>query len=99
MILFMTHFIGATDGDMDGHGDHGTHGTALYGVGHHLITGIIGDAVRFGVEVSTDITISLLINTISAELLQTDMVLAKESVLELIEIELQFLHQTILHGD
>ena len=99
MILFMTHFIGATDGDTDGHGDHGTHGTVLYGDGHHLITGIIGDAVRFGVEVSTDITISLLINTISAELLQTDMVLAKESVLELIEIELQFLHQTILHGD
>jgi hypothetical protein len=86
MILFTTRFIGDTDGDMDGHGDLGTHGTALYGDGHHLTTGIIGDAVRFGEEVSMDITTLHLTNTIDVELLQIDMVLAKEFVQALIEI-------------
>ena len=71
---------------MDGHGAHGTHGTALYGVGHHLTTGIIGDVVHFGEEVSMDITTLHLTNTIDVELLQIDMVLAKESVQALIEI-------------
>jgi hypothetical protein len=86
MILFTTRFIGDTDGDMDGHGAHGTHGTVLYGDGHHLITGIIGDVVHFGEEVSMDITTLHLTNTIDVELLQIDMVLAKESVQALIEI-------------
>jgi hypothetical protein len=86
MILFTTRFIGDTDGDMDGHGDLGTHGTALYGDGHHLTTGIIGDVVHFGEEVSMDITTLHLTNTIDVELLQIDMVLAKESVQALIEI-------------
>ena len=86
MILFTTRFIGGTDGDMDGHGDHGTHGTVLYGDGHHLTTGIIGDVVHFGEEVSMDITTLHLTNTIDVELLQIDMVMAKEFVQALIEI-------------
>lgn len=88
MILFTTRFIGDTDGGMDGHGAHGTHGTVLYGDGHHLITGIIGDVVHFGEEVSMDITTLHLTNTIGVELLQIDMVLAKEFVQALIEIGL-----------
>lgn len=87
------------DGDMDGRGDLGIHGMVLYGDGLRLTTGIIGDAVRFGEEVSMDITTSRLTSTISAEHLLTDMVLVKEYVQAQIEAEHPLLLHAILHGD
>ena len=98
-ILSTTHFIGDTDGDMDGRGDLGTHGMALYGDGLHLTTGIIGDAVRFGEEASMGITTSRLTSTISEEHLLTDMVLVKEYVQAQIEVEHPHLLHAILRGD
>jgi hypothetical protein len=103
-IHIMTHSIGDTGGDMDGHGDLGILGMDLYGDGRHHIIGIIGDADRFGVVVFTDTIISHLTNITKGGHLQTDLVLAKESVQasaqegHLLDVKTSWRH-AILHGD
>ena len=80
-ILFMTRSIGDTDGDMDGRGGLGIHGTVQYGDGHPRIIGTIGDAVRYGEADSTVTIISHRTSITSAEHSLTDTVLEREYVL------------------
>lgn len=79
-ILIMTHSFGDTDGDTDGLGDLGIHGTDQYGGGPHLIIGTIGDVDLYGEEDFMVITTLYLTNTIREERLPTDLVLEKEYV-------------------